>query len=338
MVNKELLVKAYTSRPRKVFIPFAFILLLVLAFSTFVTFIFPKVPSLIEQVNSFGDITPPLATEPITFSTFLSTYIAPALCAVSSLLVGFLTLGLASRKWWYHFLNTFIVLGIVGVLVSNVCSLFLLNYIPENFHSIISLVSTISTYVSFIASFLSLLFCFFDNHLPLRKYRPIYKRLKFLMKNSSSKSEKKELKKKFNYYFKKKKFDDLLLLLYGNEFSLESGDSLSSDAYELIKKEIIKLVSELKEKELDRFHSNGMDFAIKKERQTLLDSISNKEEEPNNSEVKKEVPPIASNEDNLIEEPIVSKKMLKKAKKAEIKALKKAEKEKKKQSKKETAN
>ena len=155
------------------------------------------------------------------------------------------------------------------------------------------------------------------------------------MKNSSSNFEKKELKKKFNYYFKKKKFDDLLLLLYGNEFSLESNESLSSDAYELIKKEIIKLVSDLKEKELDQLHSTGMDFAIKKERQTLLDSMPIKEE-PKKNEVKEEVPPVSSIEDNPIEEPIVNKKMLKKAKKAELKALKKAEKEKKKQNKKET--
>ncbi len=333
MINKELLVKAFPSRPRKIFIPFAILFLLILLFVSFLVFLFPITPSLIELANSFGEIIPPGSQESISFSLFLSTYICPVLCIVCSCLVGILTLILAGRKWWYHIFNTFIVLGIVGLAVGTICNLFLLSYIPEGFHSLIPLVCSISTYVSLGFSFLSLLFCFFDNHLPLKKYKPIYKRLKFLIKSTDEKSKKKDLKKKFNYYFKKKKFDDLLLLLFSNEFAIDSNNALSKDAYEFIKKDIISMLSKLKEKELDELYSKQMDFAIRKERQTLLDSLSGKKEKPNNNEVKNDIPPI--DETKIVEEPIVSKKMLKKAKKAEIKALKKAEKEKKKQNKKE---
>ncbi|HBM70871.1 MAG TPA: hypothetical protein DD377_05970 [Firmicutes bacterium] len=333
MINKELLAKAYPSRPRKIFIPFAILFFLILLFASFLIFLFPNIPSLIEIADSFGEIIPPGSKESISFSLFLSTYICPVCCVASSCLAGILTLVLATRKWWYHIFNVFIVLGIVFLAVGTICNLFLLSYIPEDFHSLIPLVCSISTYVCLGSSFLSLLFCFFDNHLPLRKYKPIYKRLKFLIKSTDEKSKKKELKKKFNYYFKKKKFDDLLLLLFSNEFAIDSNKTLSKDAYEFIKKDIISMLSKLKEKELDELYSKRMDFAIRKERQNLLDSINGKTDKPNNNEIKNEIPPL--DETKIVEEPIVSKKMLKKAKKAELKALKKAEKEKKKQNKKE---
>ena len=343
MIDQELLEKAYPSRPRKIFFPWAIIFAILLLATVFATYFLPNIPSLIEKLN-FGEFTFAWSESPVALPEFIAVYGCPLFLLLTTLLTGFLTIALATRKWWYHLLNTILVIGLLSLAVSfsyNVFGTWLLKENAPVFLTDISkTVYDISFYVCLGISAIVLLFCFFDNHLPLRKYKPIYKRLKLTKKLAATRKEKKLIQKKFNKLFRKKKFDELLFLLFEYEFDINNKEPLSPEAYQFLRKDVLERTCVIRGKELDALYSSSSFLALRQERLNLIQKQKGTNPTamppitPLDAKVEYvpevETSPEKANEVKPQENRKLTKKEIKAARKAEKKARKEAEKEKKK--------
>lgn len=343
MIDQELLEKAYPSRPRKIFFPWAIIFTILLLVTVFATYFLPNIPSLIEKLN-FGEFTFAWSEQPVALPEFIAVYGCPLLLLLTTLLTGFLTIALATRKWWYHLLNAVLVLGLLSLAVSFSYNIFGVWLLKENAPAFLSDVSKtvydISFYVCLGISAIVLLFCFFDNHFPLRKYKPIYKRLKLTKKLASTRKEKKLIQKQFNKLFRKKKFDELLFLLFEYEFDINRKEPLSPEAYQFLRKDILERTCIIRGKELDALYSSSSYLALRQERLNLIQ----KQKGTNPTAMPPIIPvdakveyvpeiedaPANINDAKPQENRKLTKKEIKAAKKAEKKAIKEAEKEKRK--------
>ncbi len=341
MIDEALLEKAYPSRPRKVFIPWAIIFTIFLLATVFAKFILPGMPGLLEKIN-IGEFTMPWLEAPISMVDFIAVYGCPLLLILTTLLTGFLTISLSLRKWWYHLINTLIVVSLLGFSLSFAYNVFgewlLKENAPAQLGEISKMVFDIGFYACLGVSSFALLLCYFDNHLTPRKYKAIYKRLKLVKNRQTTKTEKKYVVKKFNKLYKKKKYSEILLLLFEFEFDVNNTEPITPDAYEILKRDILDRARIIRGKELDALYSSSSYLALRQERKILIDkqngvSSSSISSVATSSEAKVETIDDSSQkkeEKAEITPPILSKKELKAAKKAEKKALKEAEKEKKK--------
>lgn len=340
MIDEALLEKAYPSRPRKIFIPWAIIFTIFLLATVFAKFMLPGIPTLLEKIN-IGEFTMPWLEAPISMVDFIAVYGCPLLLILTTLLTGFLTISLSLRKWFYHLVNTLIVICLLAFSLSFAYNVFgewlLKENAPAQLGEVSKMVFDIGFYACLGVSAFALLLCYFDNYLTPKKYKAIYKRLKLVKNRQTTKVEKKYVVKKFNKLYKKKKYSEILLLLFEFEFDVNNTEPITPDAYEVMKRDILDRARIIRGKELDALYSSSSYLALRQERKILIDKqngMSSPSISPvaTSSEAKVEIINDSnSKKDETVEmtPPTLSKKELKAAKKAEKKALKEAEKEKK---------
>lgn len=339
MIDEALLEKAYPSRPRKIFIPWAIIFTIFLLATVFAKFILPGIPGLLEKIN-IGEFTMPWLETPISMVDFIAVYGCPLLLVLTTLLTGFLTISLSLRKWWYHLVNTLIVICLLAFSISFAYNVFgewlLKENAPAQLGEISKMVFDIGFYACLGVSAFALLLCYFDNYLTPKKYKAIYKRLKLVKNRQTTKVEKKYVVKKFNKLYKKKKYSEILLLLFEFEFDVNNTEPITPDAYEVMKRDILDRARIMRGKELDALYSSSSYLALRQERKILIEKqngmISSVSSIATSNEAKVDVIDTSEKIDEVEIEATpraLSKKELKAAKKAEKKARKEALKEKK---------
>lgn len=339
MIDEALLEKAYPSRPRKIFIPWAIIFTIFLLATVFAKFILPGIPGLLEKIN-IGEFTMPWLETPISMVDFIAVYGCPLLLILTTLLTGFLTISLSLRKWWYHLFNNLIVICLLAFSLSFAYNVFgewlLKENAPAQLGEISKMVFDIGFYACLGVSAFALLLCYFDNYLTPKKYKAIYKRLKLVKNRQTTKVEKKYVVKKFNKLYKKKKYSEILLLLFEFEFDVNNTEPITPDAYEVMKRDILDRARIMRGKELDALYSSSSYLALRQERKILIEKqngmISSVSPIATSNETKVDAIDTSKKIDEVEIEATpraLSKKELKAAKKAEKKAREEALKEKK---------